>query len=99
MGSLGEIIVEGVNGYTVPYGDLNKMADLLVNLFNDQRRLRAMWSSAFLESLKYDWEKTAEIVPRVHRTTGVYQVNLPCDRRSQQFSMNLKIYITAVMGL
>jgi len=61
VGSLGEIIVEGVNGYTVPYGDLNKMADLLVNLFNDQRRLRAMWSSAYLESLKYDWEKTAEM--------------------------------------
>ena len=61
VGSLNELVIDGVNGFKVRYGDVEDMAELMVQLFEDQKRLRGLWNSSHVESLKYDWDRTADM--------------------------------------
>ena len=56
-----EIILNGKTGYTSNFKDLNKVSELIINLFND-RKLLAQMGKKSLERVKkiYTWEKAAE---------------------------------------
>jgi len=56
-----EIILNGKTGYTSNFKDLNKVSELIINLFND-RKLLAQMGKKSLERVReiYTWEKAAE---------------------------------------
>jgi len=56
-----EIIVNGKTGYTSNFKDLNKVSELIINLFKD-RQLLAQMGKKSLERVReiYTWEKAAE---------------------------------------
>jgi len=56
-----EIILNGKTGYTSNFKDLNKVSELIINLFND-RKLLAQMGKRSLERVReiYTWEKAAE---------------------------------------
>ncbi|MCG3110133.1 Trehalose synthase [Metallosphaera sp. J1] len=58
-GSIPEIIQDGVNGFLVPYKDLDAMARRVEYLL-DEGVMREFSRASYQTSLKYDWEKTAE---------------------------------------
>lgn len=58
-GSIPEIIQDGVNGFLVPYKDLDAMARRVEYLL-DEGVMREFSRASYQSSLKYDWEKTAE---------------------------------------
>jgi glycosyltransferase involved in cell wall biosynthesis len=57
-----EIILNGKTGYTSNFKDLNKVSELIINLFND-RKLLAQMGKRSLERVRevYTWEKAAEL--------------------------------------
>ena len=59
-GSLPEIIKNGVNGYIVDYKDVEKMSEIINYLISNESEIKRMWRSSYEESLKYDWDKTAD---------------------------------------
>ncbi|BBD73507.1 glycosyl transferase [Sulfodiicoccus acidiphilus] len=60
VGSLKELVKDGVNGVKVSYGDVEGLARAMIHLFEDEVNLRRMWATSKEESLKYDWDITAE---------------------------------------
>ncbi len=56
-----EIILNGKTGYTSNFKDLNKVSELIINLFKD-RQLLAQMGKKSLERVReiYTWEKAAE---------------------------------------
>jgi glycosyltransferase involved in cell wall biosynthesis len=61
VGSLRELIKEGVNGWLVGYGDVEAMAGKLVQAFSDYSALKKMWESSRNEAEKYSWDRTARM--------------------------------------
>ncbi len=56
-GSLSEIVRNGVNGYVVGYKDIQGMREAIEKTVEN---IDAMTKGSYEESLKYDWDKTAE---------------------------------------
>ena len=59
-GSLPEIIKQGVNGFVVPYKDVNAMAKYVDYITEDENVMKDLSRKSYEESLRYDWDKTAE---------------------------------------
>lgn len=59
-GSLPEIIKNGVNGYIVKYKGIEEMSKIINDLINDEKRIKQLWMSSYEESLRYNWDKSAE---------------------------------------
>lgn len=51
-----ELIVDGENGYVVPYDDIQAMADRLVELFQDDEKLQAMSTRSYELAERYSEE-------------------------------------------
>ncbi|MGC9108075.1 MAG: glycosyltransferase family 4 protein, partial [Infirmifilum sp.] len=61
VGSLKELVKEGVNGWLVEYGDVNAMAEKIVQAFSDFSTLKKMWETSRKEAEKYSWDRTARM--------------------------------------
>jgi glycosyltransferase involved in cell wall biosynthesis len=59
-GSLPEIIKNGVNGYIVKYKGIEEMSKIINDLINDEKRIKQLWMSSYEESLRYNWDKSAD---------------------------------------
>ncbi|BBD73501.1 glycosyl transferase [Sulfodiicoccus acidiphilus] len=59
VGSLPEVVKEGVNGFTVPYRDVQGAAKVVEEILTNEEERLKLWSTSYLESLNYDWERTA----------------------------------------
>jgi glycosyltransferase involved in cell wall biosynthesis len=59
-GSLPEIIKQGINGFVVPYKDINTMARYIDYITEDENIMKELSRKSYEESLKYDWNRTAE---------------------------------------
>jgi glycosyltransferase involved in cell wall biosynthesis len=57
-GAIPEIVKEGVNGFLVPYKDYDYAARVLDAIL-EENIIKELSKSSFMESLKYDWNKTA----------------------------------------
>jgi len=61
VGSVPEVIQEGVNGFLVKYGDVEAAArevDRILGMGKEERE--DLWESSYRSSLRYDWEVTAQ---------------------------------------
>ncbi len=59
-GSLPEIVKQGINGFVVPYKDINSMAKYINYITSDENIMKELSRKSYEESLKYDWNRTAE---------------------------------------
>ncbi|WP_338598336.1 glycosyltransferase family 4 protein [Sulfolobus tengchongensis] len=59
-GSLPEIINNGVNGYVVEYKNIEGMSKIINELLSNEDMMKKMWKTSYEESLKYDWDKSAD---------------------------------------
>jgi glycosyltransferase involved in cell wall biosynthesis len=59
-GSLPEIIKQGINGFVIPYKDVNTVARYIDYIKEDENIMKELPRKSYEESLKYDWNKTAE---------------------------------------
>ena len=58
-GSMPEIIKDGVNGYLVPYKDYDYAARIIDSILEEDT-INQLSRRSLIESMKYDWDKTAE---------------------------------------
>jgi glycosyltransferase involved in cell wall biosynthesis len=58
-GSMPEIIKDGVNGYLVPYKDYDYAARIIDSILEEDT-IKELSRRSLIESMKYDWDKTAE---------------------------------------
>lgn len=59
-GALPEIIKNEYNGFTVNYKDFDEMAKKIDYIISDENVMKKLSKNSFEESMKYDWDKTAE---------------------------------------
>lgn len=59
-GSIPEIVEDGVNGYLVNYKDIDKAAEILDYILEDENTIKYLSKRSYELSLKYDWNITAE---------------------------------------
>ena len=59
-GSIPEIVKDGVNGYLVNYKDIDKAAEILDYILEDENIIKYLSKRSYESSLKYDWNITAE---------------------------------------
>lgn len=63
-----EVIDEGRNGYTVPFGDSQRFAEILITMLSDEIKMLEMGKfSRFLADTRYSWEGIAEKNEAVYR--------------------------------
>jgi glycosyltransferase involved in cell wall biosynthesis len=60
VGSIPEIIENGVNGFTVGYKDFDSAVRYLQYIVEDENTMKELSKRSYESSLKYDWNKTAE---------------------------------------
>lgn len=68
VGGIPDKIVRGQNGYLVPPGDVQALADKILLALRDQNRLRAMGNASYqLACTRFDWRVV------IHQTLALYQ--------------------------
>jgi len=81
VGGIPDKIVRGQNGYLVPPGDTQQLADKLLLAVRDQNRLRAMGNASYqLARERFDWRVV------IHQTLALYQRLLQSHVMQPQFA-------------
>lgn len=60
-----DIITDGVEGYIVPVGDPQPLADRIDQILSDQRLLTRMSCAALLRADHFSWERSTELLEQV----------------------------------
>lgn len=80
VGGIPDKIVRGQNGYLVPPGDVQQLADKILLALSDRNRLRAMGSASYqLARERFDWRVV------IHQTLALYQYLLQSQVMQPQF--------------
>ena len=56
IGGIPEVVVDGVTGYLVDYGDINLFADKITSLITDEGKLEEISNQAIRHSESFNWE-------------------------------------------
>jgi glycosyltransferase involved in cell wall biosynthesis len=57
---LSDSVIDGKTGFLVPYGNVEEMAEKLVQVIRDERLKKELSQNAFEWSTNFDWTRTAE---------------------------------------
>lgn len=60
VSGLKDSVIDGVNGFLVPYGNIDIFVSTLKKLLNNKALLRKMSDNSYRVAQKYSWEKSAE---------------------------------------
>ncbi len=81
VGGIPDKIVRGQNGYLVPPGDAQALADKILLALRDQNKLRAMGDLSYqIARAHFDWRAV------IHQTLALYQAVLPAAASVPQFA-------------
>jgi len=81
VGGIPDKIVRGQNGYLVPPGDAQALADKILLALRDQNRLRAMGAASYqIARERFDWRVV------IHQTLALYQSILQTPVMQPQYS-------------
>ena len=56
IGGIPEVVVDGMTGYLVDYGDVDLFADKIISLISDKEKFEEISSRAIMHSNSYKWE-------------------------------------------
>ena len=81
VGGIPDKIVRGRNGYLIPPGDVQQLADKILLALRDQNKLRAMGAASYqLVREQFDWRVV------IHRTLALYQEILSANVVQPQYA-------------
>ena len=58
VGALREAIIDGETGFLVKYGDINKLAEVLIEILTKEAIRKKLSEGALKYSRNFDWDKT-----------------------------------------
>ena len=67
VGGLAYLIQDGVNGYSVPDGDIEALSDRMTLLLRDPAHRQQLGRQAVSYAQDYDWEKIARRIASLYR--------------------------------
>ena len=68
VGSLPEVVDDGITGYIIPPGDTQKLANAIINLLKDDEKRKQMGENAYKKATEeLSWDRIAETTIKVYQ--------------------------------